>query len=46
MRIHFGDNEHAIALILDGIGHNSLRAAFAIHLGRIDQCHAELDSEL
>ena len=45
MRIHFGNNEHAVALALDRIGHNFFRTAFAIHLSRIDQCHPELDSE-
>ena len=45
MRIHFGNNEHAIALILDCIGHNFFRAAFAVHLGGIDQRHAEVDSK-
>ena len=45
MRIRLGNNEHAIALILDRIGHNFFRAAVAVHLRGIDQCHAELDSE-
>src|SRR5436305_8872027 len=45
MRIHFGDNKHAIALILDCIRYDFFRTAFAIHLGGIDQCHAQLDSE-
>ena len=45
MRINLGNNEHAIALTLDRIGHDFFGTAFAIHLGGIDQCHAELDSE-
>src|SRR5947207_10288230 len=45
MRINLRNNEHAIALTLDCISHNFFRAAFAIHLGGIDQCHAQLDSE-
>src|SRR5437867_13029788 len=45
MRINLRNNEDAIALTLDCIGHNFFRAAFAIHLGGIDQCHAQLDSE-
>ena len=45
MRIHLANNEHALALTLDRIGHDFFRAAFAVHFGGIDQCHAELDSE-
>src|SRR5437667_10755657 len=45
MRIHFGNNEHAIALTLDCVGHDFFRAAFAVHFGGIDQRHTELDSE-
>jgi hypothetical protein len=45
MWIHLGDNEHAFALTLDCVSHDFFSAAFAIHLGSIDQCHAQLDSE-
>jgi len=43
VRIHFGDNENAVALTLNRIGHDLFRAAFAVHLGGIDQSHAEID---
>jgi hypothetical protein len=45
MRINLRNNEHAIALTLDCISHDFFRAAVAIHLGGINQCHAEFDSE-
>lgn len=45
MRIRLRNNEHAIPLVLDRVSHNLFRAAFAVHFGGIDQCHAELDSK-
>jgi hypothetical protein len=45
MRIHFGDDEHAIALTVDCIRHDFFRAAFAVHLGGIDQSHAKINAQ-
>ena len=45
MRIHFRDNENAIALTIDRVRHHFFRAAFAIHFRGIDQGHAEIDPQ-
>jgi hypothetical protein len=45
VRIHFRDDENAIALIVDRIRRDFFRAAFAVHFRGIDQSHAEIDAQ-
>ena len=46
LRQHLADDEHLVAATCDGFGHDPLGFAVAIHLGGIDQRHAEVEPEL
>jgi len=46
LRIDLADQEHFVAPAVDGIGDDLLGTAFGIHLGGIDQRHAEVQPEL
>ncbi len=46
VRIDLADEEEIVAPPGDGLADDGLRHAFAVHLGRIDQPHAELDPQL
>ena len=46
VRQHLADDEQLVALPCRGFPDNLLGAAAAIHLGRVDQGHPELDAEL
>ena len=45
VRIHFRDDENAIPLTVDRVGHNFFRFAVAVHFRGIDQRHAEIDTQ-
>jgi hypothetical protein len=42
---HFGDEENLLAAPLDGLGHDLLGAAIGVHLGGIDERHAEIEAK-
>src|SRR5216117_4621094 len=43
--IDFRENKYTLALTFDRIGHKLFCAAFAVHLGAVDQSHAEINSQ-
>jgi hypothetical protein len=43
--IDLGDQEDLVAAPGDGLRHHLLRAALGVHLGRVDQRHAEVEAE-
>ena len=45
MRINLCDNENALALAIDRVGHHFFCTAFAVHFRSIDQSHSEIDSQ-
>ena len=45
VRIDLADQENAVALALDRLGDDFLGPAFGVHLGGVDQRHAEIDAE-
>src|SRR5262249_36765451 len=45
LRIDLADDKDLIAPPLDGFGHDFLGTALAIHLRRVDQAEAEIESE-
>ena len=45
VRIDLAHQKHLGALTRDRLGHHFFRAALAIHLGGVDQRHAEVDAE-
>jgi hypothetical protein len=45
MRIYLCDDENALALAIDRVGHHFFRAAIAVHFRSIDQSHSEIDSQ-
>ena len=45
VRIDLGDDEHAVPSPGDGIADHLLGAAFGVHLGGVDQRHAEVEAE-
>ena len=42
---HLGDDEGLLAAAGDGLAHHFLGAAAAVHLGGVDQRHAEIEAE-
>jgi len=46
VRVDLADQEDLVALPIDRATHYFLCAAIAVHLGRVDQRHAEVDSQL
>jgi hypothetical protein len=46
LRQHLAHDKHLVAASLDGLGHDPLGLSVAIHLGGVDQPHAELEAEL
>ena len=46
LRQHLAHDEHLVAAPLDGLGHDPLGLSVAIHLGGVDQRHAEVEAEL
>src|SRR5262249_27763391 len=45
LRQHLAHDEDLFAAAFDGLSHYPLGFAVAIHLGRVDQRHAEIDAE-
>ncbi len=46
VRQHLADDEQPVAMPGDGAADDLLGGAAAVHLGRVDQIHAEVDAEL
>ena len=46
LRQHLAHDEHLVAASPDGLGHDPLGLSVAIHLGGVDQRHAEVEAEL
>ena len=45
MRTNFRNHKHAVVLSADRFGDNLLRSAIAVHLRRVNQVDAKLDSQ-
>jgi hypothetical protein len=45
MRVDLADDEDGVAPAGDGLAHDLLGAAFAIHFGGVDEGHAEIDAK-
>src|SRR4051794_40751828 len=42
---HLADQEHTVAAALDRLADQLLRRTVAVHLGGVDQAHAQLDAQ-